>query len=77
MGMFVDLNKEVQRQELLTGKTLDENEVRQLRYNAVMREAAKDGCARRSVRRGGIAVKALGREVTELKEAVARNFRNI
>ncbi len=37
MGIFVDLNKEAQRQELLTGKTLDENELRQLRYSAVMR----------------------------------------
>ena len=44
MGIFlevnqVDLKKEVERQESLTGKTLDE--VTQLRYNAVMREAAK------------------------------------
>src|SRR5450759_1695563 len=37
MGIFVDLNKEVARKEKLTGRTLDENEVRQLRYNAVMR----------------------------------------
>ena len=28
MGIFVDLNKEVDRQEKLTGRTLDENEVR-------------------------------------------------
>ena len=41
MGIFVDLKKEVERQEKLTGKTLDENEILQLRYNAVMREAAK------------------------------------
>ena len=41
MGIFVNLKKEVERQEKLTGKTLDENEVTQLRYNAVMREAAK------------------------------------
>ena len=41
MGLFVDLKKEVERQEKLTGKTLDENETLQLRYNAVMREAAK------------------------------------
>lgn len=31
MGIFVDLNKEVDRQEKLTGRTLDENEVRQQR----------------------------------------------
>jgi hypothetical protein len=41
MRIFVNLNKEVDRQEKLTGRTLDENEVWQLRYNAVMREAAK------------------------------------
>ena len=40
MGLFVDLKKEVERQGKLTGKTLDENEILQLRYNAVMREAA-------------------------------------
>ena len=35
------MKKEVERQEKLTGKTLDENEILQLRYNSVMREAAK------------------------------------
>ena len=40
MGIFVDLNKEVERQGKLTGKTLIENEILKLRYNAVMREAA-------------------------------------
>ena len=41
MGIFVDLNREVDRQEMLAGRALYENEVRQLRYNAVMRESAK------------------------------------
>ncbi len=41
MGIFVDLNKEVDRQEKLTGRALGENEVFQLRYNSVMRVAAK------------------------------------
>jgi hypothetical protein len=31
-GLFVDLNKEVDRQKKLTGKTLDGNEIGQLRY---------------------------------------------
>jgi hypothetical protein len=34
LGLFVDLNKEVDRQKKLTGKTLDENEIRQLRHSA-------------------------------------------
>ena len=47
MGLFVDLKKEVERQEKLTGKTLDENEVLQLRYNAVHARGREDS------RRGG------------------------
>ena len=43
MGPFVDLTKEVQRQEKLTGKTLDENVILQLRYNTVMRGGTEQG----------------------------------
>ena len=75
MGIFVDLNKEVQRQELLTGKTLDENEVRQLRYNAVMREAAKiQGAAAAASGSAEAQSAALAREVNELKEAIGEQF---
>ncbi|MCX6624673.1 MAG: hypothetical protein NTY38_27150, partial [Acidobacteria bacterium] len=75
MGIFVDLNKEVQRQELLSGKTLGENEVRQLRYNAVMREAAKiHGAAAAAAGSAEAQSKALAREVNELKEAVGEQF---
>ncbi len=75
MGIFVDLNKEVQRQELLTGKTLDENEVRQLRYNAVIREAAKiQGAHAAASDEAESLMKALAREATELKEAVGEQF---
>lgn len=42
MGIFVDLKKEVERPEKLTGKTLDEK-VLQLRYIAVMRERGYAG----------------------------------
>ena len=45
MGIFVDLKKEVERPEKLTGKTLDEK-VLQLRYIAVMREAGLCGAIR-------------------------------
>ena len=75
MGIFVDLNKEVQRQELLTGKTLDENELRQLRYNAVMREAAKiQGAAAAASGSAEAQSAALAREVNELKEAIGEQF---
>jgi hypothetical protein len=75
MGIFVDLNKEVQRQELLTGKTLDENEIRQLRYSAVMREAAKiQGAAAAASGSAEAQSAALAREVNELKEAIGEQF---
>ena len=74
MGIFVDLNKEVDRQEKLTGRTLDENEVRQLRYNAVMREAAKIQGAAAATGSAEAQSAALAREVNELKEAVGEQF---
>ena len=75
MGIFVDLNKEVERQEKLTGKTLDENEIRQLRYNAVMREAAKiQGAAAAASGSAEAQSKALAREVNELREVIGEKF---
>ena len=41
MGRFVDLKQQVEWKEKLRGKTLDEDETLQFRYNVVMREAAK------------------------------------
>ena len=67
----VDLKKEVERQEKLTGKPLDENEVTQLRYNAVMKEAAKiQGAA------AAAQSKALAREVNELREVIGEKFQD-
>jgi hypothetical protein len=75
MGIFVDLNKEVDRQEKLTGKSLGENEVLQLRYNAVMREAAKiQGAHAAATGSAEEQSAALAREVNELKEAVGEQF---
>ena len=75
MGIFLDLNKDVDRQEKLTGKTLDENEIRQYRYNAVMREGAKiQGASAASAASAEAQSKALAREVNELKEAVGEQF---
>src|SRR5438105_15251056 len=71
MGIFVDLNKEVDRQEKLTGRTLGENEILQLRYNAVMREAAKiQGAAAAASGSAEAQSKALAREVNELSEVI-------
>ena len=75
MGLFVDLKKEVERQEKLTGKTLDENEILQLRYNSVMREAAKiQGAAAAASGSAEAQSKALAREVNELREAIGEKF---
>ncbi len=75
MGIFLDLNKDVDRQEKLTGKTLDENEIRQYRYNAVMREGAKiQGAYAASAGSAEAQSKTLAREVNELKEAVGEQF---
>jgi predicted nucleic acid-binding Zn-ribbon protein len=75
MGMFVDLNKEVERQEKLTGKTLNEKEVIQLRLNAVEREAAKiQGAAAAAAGSAEAQFSALRRETNELKEAVGQEF---
>jgi len=75
MGLFVDLKKEVERQEKLSGKTLDENEVHQLRYNAVMCEAAKiQGAAAAASRSAEAQSKALAREVNELREVIGEKF---
>ncbi len=71
LGPLVDLKKEVQRQEKLTGKTLDENVILQLRYNAVMREAAKiQGAAVAASGSAAAQSKALVRKVNELREAI-------
>jgi hypothetical protein len=75
MGLFVDLNKDVQRQELLSGRTLGEKEALQIRYNAVMREGAKITGAHAAAEGSAEAQSAaLAREVTELRQAVGEQF---
>ncbi|MBS1876631.1 MAG: hypothetical protein JSU00_25675 [Acidobacteria bacterium] len=74
-GLRVDLEKEVQVAELTLGRTLSENEKVQLRYNAVVREAAKiQGAAAAASGEAESQMKALSREVDELKEAVGARF---
>ena len=71
----MDLKKEVERQEKLTGKTFDENEVLQLRYNTVMREAAKiQGAAAASSVSAKAHSKALVGEVNGRREAIGEEF---
>ena len=75
MGIFVDFNKEVQIQELRLGKTLSENEVKQVRYNAVIREAAKiQGAHAAASGEAEAQVKKFHREITELREAIGMRF---
>ncbi|MBS1853887.1 MAG: hypothetical protein JST11_00865 [Acidobacteria bacterium] len=78
LSLFPDLAKAEQVARLeaqLHGKTLDENEVKQIRYNAIV-EAAKriqDANAAAAGTASGH-MKALGREVEELKDDVGRTF---
>ena len=75
MGIFIDLNKEVDRQQKLTGKSLSENEVLELRYNAVMREATKiQGAHAAATGSAEAQSAALSREVQELKKQVGEQF---
>ena len=61
------MKKEVEWQQNLTGKLLDENETLQLRYNVIKREAAKIlGAEAQST--------DLAREVNELREVIGEKF---
>ena len=75
MGLFVDFNKEVELQQLRTGRMLSESEVKQVRYNAVMREAAKiQGAHAAASGEAEAQMKKLAREMTNLKEAIGLRF---
>jgi hypothetical protein len=77
MGLFVDFNKEVELQQLRTGKTLSESEVKQVRYNAVMREGAKIAGAHAAAQGEAEAmVKKFQREMVELREAIGARFQD-
>ncbi len=71
----MDFNKEVEIQELRLGKTLSENEVKQIRYNAVMREAAKiQGAHAAASGEAEAQIKKFHREITELREVIGMRF---
>src|ERR1035437_8725329 len=70
-GLRVDFTRDLQIKELELNRTLTDNEVVQLRYNAVMEAAANiHGAAAAAAGSAEAKSKALAREVNELKEAV-------
>ncbi len=77
VGMRLDFEKEITIAELTLGKTLSDNEKVQIRYNAVMREAAKiQGAGAAASKEAESMMKALGREVKDLREAVGAKLQD-
>ncbi len=78
LSLFPDLARAEQVARLqaeLHGKTLDENEVKQIRYNAIVEAAKKiqDANAAASGTAAG-QMKAMGREIEELKDDIGKTF---
>jgi hypothetical protein len=78
LSLFPDLAKAEQVARLeaeLHGKTLDENEVKQIRYSAIV-EAAKKIQDANAAAAGTAAgqMKAMGREIEELKDDIGKTF---
>ncbi|HZT29410.1 MAG TPA: hypothetical protein VFA33_05980 [Bryobacteraceae bacterium] len=78
LSLFPDLAKAEQVARLqaqLHGKTLSDNEVQMIRYNAIVEAATKiQGAAGDEAGTVAGQMKALGREVTDLKEDVGKAF---
>ena len=75
MGLFVDLNKDIERQQKLTGRAVSESETLQIRYNAVMRAAIGiQGAAAAASGSAETQYKAMQREINALREAVGSKF---
>jgi hypothetical protein len=78
IGIFVNLNNETERAQKLAqlhGKELDENEIKEVRRVAIMREAAKmQGTAAAVTGSLKAETAALGREVDELNKAIGKEF---
>src|SRR5512140_760638 len=75
MGMFLNLEKEVTREELKLNRTLNEGERQMVAYNAVMREGAKIAGAHAATSgEAETMMKGLGRAVVELREALGAQF---
>src|ERR1035437_8438887 len=74
-GLRVDFTRDLQIKELELNRTLTDNEVVQLRYNAVMEAAANiHGAAAAAAGSVETQTAALAREVNELREAVGEKF---
>ena len=75
MGIFLNFEKEVTREELKLNRTLNEGERQMVAYNAVMREGAKIAGAHAATSgEAETMMKGLDRAVIELREAVGAQF---
>lgn len=75
LGLFVDFQKEVLIQELKLGHALTENEEKQVRYNAVMREGARiQGAHAAASQTVEGQLGALRREFNNLREDIGAKF---
>jgi hypothetical protein len=78
LNIYVDLNEATEHAVLLAqlrGKTLDENQIKQVRWNAVVEAAVGlQGAAASQSDSLAAAEKALGREIEELKEEIGKPF---
>jgi hypothetical protein len=77
MGIFLNLEKEVTREELKLNRTLNEGERQMVAYNAVMREGAKiAGVHAATSGEAETMMKSLDRAVHELREAFGKQFQD-
>ncbi len=74
-GLRVDFERAIQLEELKLGRTLKDNEKVQVRYNEVVKAgAAIQGAHAGAAKEAETQMKALSREIHELKEAVGAEF---
>ena len=78
LNIYVDLNEVTKRAQLIAelhGKTLDENQIKQVRWNAIHGGGGKlSGAAASQADSLTAAEQALGREIEELKEDIGKPF---
>jgi hypothetical protein len=76
-GLVVNFEREITTQELRLGRALSDNEKAQARYNAIIKAAAAiQGAHAGAVGEAEMQMKALDREVHELREAVGVQFQD-
>jgi hypothetical protein len=75
MGLFVNLEKELTLEELRRNRALTEAEIRQVRFNAIMREGARiQGAHAAASGEAEMMLRALGGQIEELREQVGVRF---